>query len=73
MAGNENTQLRVNEVPAKTRRSLERGENFVDGGSATLAHILGRRLRLIYPLDDPNDDEPPALRNLIEELAAKDV
>jgi hypothetical protein len=57
--------------PASTRQSLEPGEIFVEGRSATLAQLIGRRLRLIYPLT-PADEEPPALRNLIEALASKD-
>ena len=52
-------------------RALEPGEILVEGRSATLAQLIGRRMRLIYPLT-PADEEPPALRNLIEALASKD-
>jgi hypothetical protein len=68
MAGNGNPQLRPNEVPV--RYSLERGESFLDGNSATLAKVVGGRLRAIYPVD-LNADEPAALRFLLDELAAK--
>ena len=57
--------------PASSRWSLEPGEILVEGRSATLAQLIGRRMRLIYPLT-PTDEEPPALRNLIEALATKD-
>jgi hypothetical protein len=58
--------------PARTRQILEPGEVFVEGRSVTLAQIIGRRLRLVYPLA-PDSDGPPALRSLIEELSAKDL
>lgn len=59
-------------MSATLQHSLERGEIFADSKSATLGQIVGRRLRAVYPLVIEGD-EPPALRSLIDELAAKGI
>lgn len=72
MPCDENILHRANQVSATLQHSLERGETFADSRSATLAQIVGRRLRAVYPLVIEGD-ESPALRSLIDELAAKGI
>ena len=69
MAREENQLHWFNEISPNARYSLDRGETFAENTPSALAQIVGKRLRAIYPLAD--SDEPAALRNLIDELAAK--
>ncbi|MGP8192324.1 MAG: hypothetical protein ACLQLT_06770 [Methylovirgula sp.] len=63
---------RPNEAAEWTWYSVERSEPTADPGVPTLAHHVGNRLRIIYPVAQI-PEEPAAFWRLIEELAAKDI